>query len=225
MLQGNNNEEKIFNYIVAIIGNEYGACGLMGNLYAESALRSINLQSTGNKRLDMTDEEYTEAVDNGTYTNFVKDSHGYGLAQWTYWSRKQALLKYVQSKKASVGDLETQLEFLFKELKKSYKKVWNVLCTAKTVKEASDIVLTGYEKPKNQSDANKEKRAAIGQKYFDKYAKPKSCVYVVKSGDTLGKIAKKYGTKVDKIVADNKATYSKITANFIRTGWKLVINL
>lgn len=48
-------------------------------------------------------------------------------------------------------------------------------------------------------------------------------VYVVNSGDTLGKIAKKYGTSVDEIVKDNKAAYPKITASFIRVGWKLVI--
>ena len=47
--------------------------------------------------------------------------------------------------------------------------------------------------------------------------------YVVKSGDTLGKIAAQYGTKVEKIVSDNKARYPKINNNFIRVGWKLVI--
>ena len=32
----------------------------------------------------MTDKEYTDAVDGGTYTAFSSDSAGYGLAQWTY---------------------------------------------------------------------------------------------------------------------------------------------
>ena len=63
------------------IGNPYGVAGLMGNLYAESGLRSNNLQNTFEKKFGMTDEQYTAAVDNGTYTNFVKDSAGYGLAQ------------------------------------------------------------------------------------------------------------------------------------------------
>ena len=55
------------------------------------------------------------------------------------------------------------------------------------------------------------------------YRNAAACVYVVKSGDTLGKIAKKYSTSVDKIVKDNKTTYPKITANYIVVGWKLVI--
>lgn len=47
--------------------------------------------------------------------------------------------------------------------------------------------------------------------------------YTVQSGDTLGKIAKKYGTSVDNIISENRAKYPTIKANFIRTGWVLVI--
>lgn len=47
--------------------------------------------------------------------------------------------------------------------------------------------------------------------------------HTVKRGDTLGKIAKEYGTNVDKIVKDNKTKYPKITASYIVVGWKLVI--
>lgn len=39
----------------------------------QSAVKSDNLQSTGNNKPGMTDEAYTEAVDNGSYTNFAKD--------------------------------------------------------------------------------------------------------------------------------------------------------
>ena len=58
--------------------------------------------------------------DNGTYKKFGTDSAGYGLAQWTYHTRKKALLAFAQSKKKSVGDLGMQLEFLYKELSESY---------------------------------------------------------------------------------------------------------
>lgn len=117
----------------------------------------------------MTDASYTAAVDQGSYNNFVRDSAGYGLAQWTYWSRKQNLLNFAKERNASIGDLEMQLEFLWKELN-GYKSVLNTLMSAKSVKEASDVVLTKYEKPKNQSEANKERRAGFGQKYYDAYA-------------------------------------------------------
>jgi hypothetical protein len=74
--------------------NAFAAAGLMGNLYAESGLVPSNLQNSYEKKLGYTDATYTAAVDSGKYTNFVRDSAGYGLAQWTYWSRKQALLDF-----------------------------------------------------------------------------------------------------------------------------------
>lgn len=122
------------------IDNEFGVAGLMGNLYAESALRSNNLQQSYETKLGYSDITYTSAVDNGSYDNFVKDSAGYGLAQWTYWSRKQAMLEYHQSKKKSIGDLQTQLEFLIKELSESYKGVWSDLKNASTILDASNIL-------------------------------------------------------------------------------------
>lgn len=161
-------EKAIWDFLYKKIGNAYGAAGLMGNLYAESALSPTNLQGTYETKLKMTDKQYTDGVDKGTYTNFVHDSAGYGLAQWTYWSRKETLLKYAQETKRSIGDLQMQLDFLWKELQ-DYGSVLSVLKTAKSVKEASDVVITKYEKPVNQSDENKVRRASFGQKYYDKY--------------------------------------------------------
>ena len=51
-----------------------------------------------------------------------------------------------------------------------------------------------------------------------------AATYKVKSGDTLGKIAEEHGTTVADIVAANKAKYPKITADYIQTGWELVIS-
>ena len=151
--------------------SDFGVAGLMGNLDAESALRPNNLQDTYSKEFKLSDAEYTAKVDNGTYTNFVHDEAGYGLAQWTYWSRKENLLNYAKSKKKSIGDLEMQLEFLVKELKTSYtNSVYNILKNATSVQQASDVVLMNFERPANAASKKKE-RAAMGQVYYDKYAK------------------------------------------------------
>lgn len=83
----------------------------MGNLYAESGLNPQNLQNTYEKKLGYTDAVYTAAVDSGKYQNFVHDSAGYGLAQWTYWSRKQNMLNFARAAGKSIGDLEMQLDF------------------------------------------------------------------------------------------------------------------
>ena len=162
-------EETIWNSLKEQGFSDAGTAGLMGNLYAESGLCSNNLQNTYEKALGMTDAEYTKRVDNGLYSNFVHDGAGYGLAQWTYWSRKDALLEYAKSLKSSIGDLTMQLSFLCKELK-GYPSLLSILKSSKSVKEASDAVLTQFERPADQSNAMKTKRAGYGQIYYDRYA-------------------------------------------------------
>lgn len=164
-------EKTIWNTLQSAIGNAYGTAGLMGNLYAESALKPGNLQNTGNKALGMTDEQFVAAVDNGEYSadKFIHDGYGMGLAQWTYYTRKQALLNFVKAAGKSIGDLETQLAFLLQEIK-GYTSVWNTLTAATSVREASDAVLMKYERPANQSESVQERRAGYGQQYYDKYA-------------------------------------------------------
>lgn len=164
------NEQRIWNYLKSKGLNDFGVAGLMGNLYAESALNPKNLQQTFEKKLGYTDATYTESVDNGTYTNFVKDSAGYGLAQWTYWSRKQNLLNFAQAAGKSIGDLDMQLDFLWKELNDGYRGVLDLLRNATSVLEASNEILFKFERPANQGISVQEKRASYGQVYFDKYA-------------------------------------------------------
>ena len=170
-LTGNTNEEKIWNFLYSKIKNEFGVAGLMGNLHAESGLNPKNLQNTGNTKLGMADDDYVNAVDNGTYTNFVRDSQGFGICQWTYWNRKQNLLNYAKTCGCSIGNLEMQLNFLIHELQTSYKSVWNKLLSSTSVRQASDVVLTEFEKPANQGESVKVKRASFGQQYYDKFNK------------------------------------------------------
>ena len=148
-----------------------GVAGLMGNLFAESGLNPKNLQNSYEKKLGYTDATYTTAVDNGTYTNFVRDSAGYGLCQWTYWTRKQALYAFCKAIGASIGDLDAQLRFLMKELRESFKGVLGVLMTATSVREASDAVLLQFERPAKMNDpAVQQKRAEYGQTYYNQFA-------------------------------------------------------
>lgn len=218
-LNGKNNEEKIYNYLISKIENIYGVCGLMGNLYAESGLKPTNLQNNGNKILGMTDEEYTMAVDTGTYTNFVRDGFGYSIAQHTYWNRKQNLLNYAKTYGTSIGDLEMQLNFLIWELQNGYKSVWNKLLSSTSVRQASDVVLTEFEKPADQGESVKVKRALFGQQYYDKFNKQQKHIlqgskyYRVQCGAfkskngaiELQKKLKLYG--FNSIVAENNGLY------------------
>ena len=89
-------EKRIWDFLKAEGFNDFGIAGLMGNLFAESRLLPNNMEDKYQSKLGYNDESYTRAVDNNTYTNFVKDAVGYGLAQWTYWTRKQNLLNFAR---------------------------------------------------------------------------------------------------------------------------------
>lgn len=163
-------EQEMWNELVSFVGNEYGAAGIMGNLCAESNLNSTNLQNTYENSLGMSDEEYTRRVDNGTYSNFVHDEAGYGLAQWTWHSRKEDLLNYANSTGSSIGSTKMQLAFLEKELSENYSSTLSSLRSANSVQEASDIFMTQFENPADQSSRAKANRAANGEGYYDQYS-------------------------------------------------------
>lgn len=151
--------------------------GLINHFLSQCIMRNlIQLDGIGyncrihKKKLNITDAEYTRLVDENAYPDFAKDKAGYGLAQWTFWSRKEALLKFAKDKGKSIGNLQMQLDFLWKELKTGYQAVMIVLQNAENVREASDAVLLWYERPVDQSDAVQKKREGYGQGYYEKYA-------------------------------------------------------
>ena len=201
--------------------NDYGIAGLMGNLYAESGLYSCNLQNSYENKIGYKDVEYTAAVDQNVYNNFANDKAGYGLAQWTYPTRKQNLLTFHKKKGVSIGDLETQLEFLVQELKTSYAtSVWSKLEKAESVLGASNVVLFKFERPSDTSEKVQQLRASYGQKYYNLYADfelptvkvgNKVCLKegaVYASGAKIPEWLFKYEFYVRQIKADNKIVIS-----------------
>ena len=194
------NDKIIWNFLKTRGFNDYAIGGIMGNMKAESGLRSNNLQSSYEKSFNLTDEEYTDKVDKNVYTNFVQDSAGYGLCQWTYWSRKASLYNWCKTNKCSIGDIYMQLSFFFIELVGSYASVYKKLQTVTSVREASDLILLNYEKPKDQSEKVQIKRAEYGQKYFDKFSKLKESEITTPSIDDIAKdvIAGKYGNGIER---------------------------
>lgn len=158
------NLKKIYDYLKSAGLTDEGALGLIGNLYAESGLKPENVQNSYEKKIGMSDWEYVEAVDNGTYSgdDFI-DGIGFGIAQWTFSTRKAALYEYIKAKNLSIASLEGQLGFLIYELGTSYPSLLGLLKTTHSIKEASDAVLTKFERPTDMSESNKDRRAQIGE--------------------------------------------------------------
>lgn len=164
------NDALVWDFLKGKGMTDIAVAGVMGNIDVESGFNPQNLQNAYEKesKLGMTDAEYTKAVDDGSYTNFIKDSAGYGLCQWTFWSRKQNLLEFAKEQGKSIGDFQMQLDFMWKEM----QGVVDRMNAATTIREASDIFLLDYEKPARKDEESvQENRASQGQAYYDKYAK------------------------------------------------------
>ena len=166
--------KRIWDYFKAKLGNEYGVAGLMGNLEAESDLCPYRVQ--GDFSTGYADSKaYTARVDSlsiskNDFINNGPGGGGYGLAQWTYSTRKQGLYERWQGGSySSIGSLDLAMDYLWFELQTSFPGVLSVLKTATSVREASDKVLHDFESPADQSTTVEIKRAAMGQAWYDKY--------------------------------------------------------
>ena len=115
----------IWNYFMRSdkIGNEIGVAALMGNLYAESGCTPYACQPSLPYNTCMT---YITNVDNHTINEYsfvhrgtsstggiANGQGGFGIAQWTYYSRKQELYDFWENAGGSIGSLSMQLDFCF----------------------------------------------------------------------------------------------------------------
>ena len=162
--------DYLWSFLRPALGS-IGAAAVMGNVQAESAFIPTNLQNSYEKKLGMNDDTYTAAVDSGAYSaySFAHDAAGYGLAQWTHWSRKQNLYNYLKQNGLSIGSLEGQAAFLLWEL--GQYGLTKKLQAESDLWQATALVLRQYEKPANQSDANVTARAKLAQQILDIYDK------------------------------------------------------
>lgn len=122
-----------------------GACAMMGNMWAESGLRSNNVQDN----CPMSDSDYTYNVDNGIMSKwqFETDRYGYGLCQWTLDSRKDALFLFAKSKGVSISDEQMQCEFCLKELRENFGDLYKYLCTTEDTPKATEQICAEFERP------------------------------------------------------------------------------
>ena len=129
-----------------------------------------------------------------------------------------------------------QLEYSWLLFEKNYGSMLQKLRSAISVLQASNAVLLDFERPADQSIVAQQKRASLGQKFYDKYAgkkvetpqeaiqaKPATGdeVYTVKSGDTLYGIASKYNTTYQELAKYNNIANPSIiyVGHKIRIPW------
>lgn len=156
-------EQTIYNALRAGGLTPAGACAMMGNWAAESELIPNNVEN----RCTLGDFDYTMAVDTGTISRYQwkVDAYGYGLAQWTFPSRKEGLYDLAKKKGVSVGDEQTQCEYCIQELHADeFISLYKYLCTTDDLAEATKRICTDYEMPKINNFAE---RINAAQRYYN----------------------------------------------------------
>ena len=142
-----------------------GAAAMMGNMMAESAMRSNNVQDG----MGYTDEEYTRSVDNGRIDreSFATDDRGYGLCQWTYPTRKRELYTFAVKYGASIGNEEMQVAFCLYECPNETPDVWAQCCTSDDVAMLTSIICYKYENP---AVKNVDDRYKFAMQFYNEFA-------------------------------------------------------
>ena len=159
-------EQTIYSALRAGGLSPAGACGMMGNMYAESVMRSDNVQDN----CTMSDFDYTYAVDNGIITRwqFMSDEYGYGLCQWTLSNRKDGLYMLAREKGVSISDEAMQCEYCIYELSQvaEYKNLYAYLCSTDDLVEATKRICAEYERPRINNYAERINPATMFYNQF-----------------------------------------------------------
>ncbi len=170
--------------------NETAVLGIMCNAYYESGFLPNNLENTNNTVWGISDEEYTDAVNDGTLTReqFSKDmwgdscrgydsrygwvnpDGGYGYCQFTSFDKKDGLYQYAldyfdygigEGQDFDISDATMQANYICYLLDGEYSDLDEQLRAATTIADATYVWTAGYEKPRGNWEDIAEYRAGI----------------------------------------------------------------
>ena len=163
------NAKTVWNKLTKAGLTKAGAAGMMGNLQAESGMRSVIYENAYKSKVGLTDQQYVDKVNNGQYSadKFIHDAVGFGLAQWTYYTRKQALLNHCRGR---IGDLNCQVDYLIAELKNYFSGVNRLLRSSSNVRECSNKVLFEFENPANKGSGVQNTRYNNAMSFYNRFA-------------------------------------------------------
>ena len=155
-----------------------GALAMLGNAQCESGLIPFRVQ--GDFTADYArSREYTAMVDNGeiTRTMFIYSGPGgggYGLFQWTFWSRKVGLYNFAVQRQVSIGDEAMQVDYACEELKRDWPALWSFLCKTDDLRTAVSNVCYQFENPAVKNVEDRLAAAKRIEKGLREYQPPKN---------------------------------------------------
>lgn len=159
----------IWNYLRNAGLSPIAVAGIMGNMEAESNCEAMRVQGDFGYARYMS-QHYADMVNTGTMSvdTFMNDAKGWGLCQWTYYTRKMELYNFCKERGVGIEDETAQLDFFLLEAQRDYPTMWKQLKSATDIKTAAYLVCHNYERPAVE---NINARTDYGQKIYDQYNK------------------------------------------------------
>ena len=141
-------KQTIYNTLIQSGMTREAALGMMGNMMCESGLEANRVQGDFSSFRTVS-KSYTARVDNGSIgrEDFGKAGIGFGLCQWTFYSRRFALFDFWKDYGGSIGDPVMQCKFAVAELKKDYRNLWELLVSSHDLYTCTKEICVVYERP------------------------------------------------------------------------------
>ena len=183
---GEDNEQKIWNFLKSQGFSDEAAAGIMGSFQVESgfdtgSIEGNYLNPSGAKEAITSLDNMDAWVQNVLFPAYERsginvnkeaykiDGEHYapalGLAQWT-GGRTQALMDYGGN---NWNDLDTQLNFMMSEFGGSYSGVYDALQNVSSAEEAAKIFRNKYEGSTYKESEAKQNAANLLKKYAGSY--------------------------------------------------------
>lgn len=141
-------EQTIYNAFRRSGITEAAALGFLGNWGCESGNEPFRVQGDfGPYRT--ASKAYVAGITSGSISRdqFAHDQKGFGLAQWTYFSRKYALYDFWKASGKALDSAEMQTDFAMKELREDYRALLDFLKSTNDVFTACSRICREYERP------------------------------------------------------------------------------
>jgi hypothetical protein len=178
MLNGNIKQKgaQLAKQLMSDLGiTDFQAAGIVGNLLSEGFGKGIPD--------DIQDGTYSR--ESGPPPDYGTRGIGYGWAQWTNGGNngpEDRLNKFIirlgggPGKQARAATDSDNYSYLLDDFRTGYSSVINVLKSTTNVTDAARIILTKYEKPRNQSESVVQGRAAQGNTILQEMKKASGAI-------------------------------------------------
>ena len=140
--------QSIYNRLRSSGLTQEGALAMLGNWDCESNCESVRVQGDFNPFRTVS-KQYVADVDSGKISRetFQKDAKGFGLAQWTFFTRKAALYDFAKMQQKSIGNENMQVDFALLELKSDFPGLLEELKTCNDLYRCTRDICYKFENP------------------------------------------------------------------------------